>query len=124
MPRHAIRGDPGPVAVHTSPVTRPLTGFPFLDADWAARLVRSYGTEAAAVLAGARTAADLGERFGWNLTEREVRWLMEREWARTAEDVLWRRSKLGLRLGAGEAARLEAFMAAEAGAAALGRATG
>ena len=32
MPRHAIRGDPGPVAVHTSPVTRPLTGFPFLDA--------------------------------------------------------------------------------------------
>ena len=56
--------------------------FPFLDAAWAARLVRGYGTEAAAMLAGARTAADLGERFGWDLTEREVRWLMEREWAR------------------------------------------
>ena len=85
-------------------------GFPFLDAAWAARLVRGYGTEAAAMLAGARTAADLGERFGWDLTEREVRWLMEREWALTAEDVLWRRTKLGLRLDAGEAARLEEWM--------------
>ena len=65
---------------------------------WAARLVRSYGTEAATLLAGARTADDLGERFGWDLTAREVDWLIEREWARTAEDVLWRRSKLGLRL--------------------------
>ena len=63
--------------------------------------MRGYGTEAAAMLDGARTAADLGERFGWDLTEREVRWLMEREWARTAEDVLWRRTKLGLRLDAG-----------------------
>ena len=88
-------------------------GFPFLDAGWAGRLVRGYGTEAAAMLAGARTAADLGERFGWDLTEREVRWLMEREWARTAEDVLWRRTKLGLRLDAGEAARLAEWMAAE-----------
>jgi glycerol-3-phosphate dehydrogenase len=91
-------------------------GFPFLDAAWAARLVRGYGTEAAAMLAGARSAADLGERFGWDLTEREVRWLMEREWAMTAEDVLWRRTKLGLRLDAGEAARLGEWMAAEAGA--------
>ena len=65
------------------------------------------------MLAGARTAADLGERFGWDLTEREVRWLMEREWAVTAEDVLWRRTKLGLRLDAGEAARLAEWMAAE-----------
>ena len=89
-----------------------MAGFPFLDAAWAARLVRGYGTEAAAMLAGARTAADLGERFGWDLTEREVRWLMEREWAVTAEDVLWRRTKLGLRLDAGEAARLAEWMAA------------
>jgi glycerol-3-phosphate dehydrogenase len=64
------------------------------------------------MLEGARGAADLGHGFGWNLTEREVRWLMQREWARTAEDVLWRRTKLGLRLDAGEAARLEAWMAA------------
>ncbi len=88
--------------------------FPFLDADWAARLVRGYGTEAAAMLAGARTTEDLGERFGWSLTEREVRWLMTREWAVTAEDVLWRRTKLGLRLDAAETARLAAWMTAEA----------
>ena len=85
--------------------------FPFLDAAWAGRLVRAYGTEAAAMLG--RRAHGGGSRaaFGWNLTEREVRWLIEREWARSAEDVLWRRTKLGLRLDAGEAARLEAWMA-------------
>ena len=60
--------------------------------------MRGYGTEAEAMLDGAGAADDLGERFGWDLTEREVRWLMEREWALTAEDVLWRRTKLGLRL--------------------------
>ena len=93
--------------------------FPFLDRRWAERLVRDYGTEAAELLAGAGTAADLGERFGWDLTEREVRWLMQREWARTAEDVLWRRTKLGLRLTEAEAARLDAFMSATADTAAL-----
>jgi glycerol-3-phosphate dehydrogenase len=84
--------------------------FPFLDPRWAARLVRGYGTEAATLLEGARAAGDLGERFGWDLTEREVRWLVEREWARTAEDVLWRRTKLGLRLAPPESARLAAFL--------------
>ena len=68
----------------------------------------------------ARTSAS---GFGWDLTEREVRWLMEREWARTAEDVLWRRTKLGLRLGPDETARLAAFMqgVAEPAAARCGR---
>ena len=93
--------------------------FPFLDRRWAERLVRDYGTEAAELLDGAGTAAALGERFGWDLTEREVRWLMSREWARTAEDVLWRRTKLGLRLTEAEAARLDAFMSATADTAAL-----
>ncbi|HRO12412.1 MAG TPA: glycerol-3-phosphate dehydrogenase [Amaricoccus sp.] len=98
--------------------------FGFLDAGWAMRLVRCYGTEAAELLAGARGADDLGARFGWNLTEREVRWLMEREWARTAEDVLWRRTKLGLRLGVEEAARLGDWMAAAGCGAARGLAAG
>ena len=74
-------------------------------------MVRAYGTLAARLLEGAHRAEDLGRRFGWNLTEREVRWLMEREWAVSADDVLWRRSKLGLRLDAAEAARLADFMA-------------
>jgi glycerol-3-phosphate dehydrogenase len=83
----------------------------FLDDRWARRLVRAYGTLAARMLEGASRAEDLGRRFGWNLTEREVRWLMDREWAVSADDVLWRRSKLGLRLDAAEAARLGDFMA-------------
>ncbi|TVQ53577.1 MAG: glycerol-3-phosphate dehydrogenase [Rhodobacteraceae bacterium] len=91
---------------------------PFLDAAWALRLVRAYGVEAAEVLGGAETAEALGRRFGWNLTEAEVRWLMTREWARTAEDVLWRRSKLGLRLTPEEAAALDAWMRGEAASAA------
>ena len=84
---------------------------PFLTERWARRLVRAYGTEAQGLLDGAETAEDLGRDFGATLTEREVRWLMRHEYARTADDVLWRRSKLGLRLSTGEAAALDAFMA-------------
>jgi glycerol-3-phosphate dehydrogenase len=85
---------------------------PFLEPEPARRLVRAYGTEAAALLAGARQMGDLGRDFGAGLTEREVEWLMDREWARTAEDVLWRRSKLGLRLSPQAAGELDAWMAA------------
>jgi glycerol-3-phosphate dehydrogenase len=68
---------------------------------------------------GIGSEADWGELFGADLTEREVRYLIEHEWARTAEDVLWRRSKLGLRLSQAEAERLGDFMReALAGAAA------
>jgi glycerol-3-phosphate dehydrogenase len=56
--------------------------------------------------------ADLGQAFGATLTESEVRYLMSMEWARTAEDVVWRRSKLGLRLSADEIAALDAWMVA------------
>ena len=84
--------------------------YPFLDEEWARRLVRTYGTEAKAWLDGAGSAADLGEKLGATLTAAEVRWLMEREWARRAEDVLWRRTKLGLRLSEREAAHLDDWM--------------
>jgi glycerol-3-phosphate dehydrogenase len=49
---------------------------------------------------------NLGEHFGAGLTEREVRYFMEREWARSAEDILWRRSKAGLHLDAAQCARV------------------
>ncbi len=84
--------------------------FPFLDEPWARRLVRAYGTQAADLLGDATSADALGQRFGWNLTEAEARWLMTREWARTAADILWRRSKLGLRLSEAEAAALDSWM--------------
>ena len=86
---------------------------PFLEPEEAARLARLYGTEAAMLLAGARARADLGARFGPAITEAEVRHLMTREWARTAGDVLWRRTKEGLRTDDADAAALEDFMRAE-----------
>ena len=83
---------------------------PFLSDFWAGRLVRAYGTEAPSVLAGAARPEDLGEDFGATLTAREVSWLMDHEFARTAADVVWRRSKLGLRMTAEQVARVDAFM--------------
>ncbi|WP_370282437.1 glycerol-3-phosphate dehydrogenase [Pseudooceanicola sp.] len=85
--------------------------YPFLTDFWARRLIRAYGTDAWRLLGDARSAADLGEAFGATLTGAEIEWLMSHEYARTAEDVIWRRSKLGLRLSGGEVARLEAWMA-------------
>ena len=100
------------------PLAARLRGeFPFLTAPWALRLVRAYGTQAADLLAGAAEAADLGHDFGATLTEREVRWLMEREWARTADDILWRRSKLGLRLTREQALALDDWMGRDRAAA-------
>lgn len=72
--------------------------FAFLSDRWALRLVRAYGTEVADVLGHAKDKQDLGEDFGADLFQREVQWLMENEFVRTAEDVVWRRSKLGLRM--------------------------
>ncbi|MDP2064309.1 MAG: glycerol-3-phosphate dehydrogenase [Phaeovulum sp.] len=89
-----------------------IADYPFLTPAWAARLVHAYGTEARRILAGAKTAAALGRDFGGSLTEAELRWLMAEEFARSAEDVLWRRSKLGLRLDTGQVAALAEFMGA------------
>jgi len=61
-------------------------------------MVRAYGTDTTNVLGNARSEIQLGTHFGATLYEAEVRWLIEREWALTAEDVLWRRTKLGLHL--------------------------
>ena len=83
---------------------------PFLEGRWAKRLVRAYGTEAAQIVEGANAIEDLGEDFGATLTAREVDWLMAKEYARTANDVVWRRSKLGLRLTGDQIARIDAYM--------------
>ncbi|WP_284165928.1 glycerol-3-phosphate dehydrogenase [Frigidibacter sp. SD6-1] len=89
---------------------------PFLSDYTCRRLARAYGTEAAKIVAGASRSEDLGRAFGAGLTEREVDWLMTREFARTAEDVVWRRSKLGLRMTAGEIAELDLWMKGRAAA--------
>lgn len=85
---------------------------PFLGQARALRLAHAYGTRAMRFLAAARSAEDLGRDFGAGLTEAEVTYLKSEEWARTAADVLWRRSKLGLKLPAEAAPAIDAFLAA------------
>lgn len=86
------------------------TDYPFLGRDWAQRLVRAYGTEAREMLGEAATAEDLGRDFGATLTEREVIWMLDREFAETSGDILWRRSKLGLLLEQHQVAALDSFI--------------
>ena len=87
--------------------------YPFLQPSHARRMVRAYGTHARDVLGEAACFDDLGRHFGASLTEREVRWLMTREFACTADDVVWRRSKLGLRMTDDEIAGLASWMASQ-----------
>jgi glycerol-3-phosphate dehydrogenase len=83
----------------------------FLSEAEAQRLVAAYGTRLAAILGDAKDRADLGPAFGPGLTGAEVRHLMEREWARFPDDILWRRSKLGLTMPAQDREALAKFMA-------------
>ena len=106
----ALPGGDIPVDAHVETEAELRADYPFLDESWARRLVRTYGSEAPDMLADAQSAADLGRTFGGNLTEQEVRWLMENEWARSADDILWRRTKLGLRLTEGQARELDLWM--------------
>ncbi|SCM75168.1 sn-glycerol-3-phosphate dehydrogenase, aerobic, FAD/NAD(P)-binding [uncultured Pleomorphomonas sp.] len=84
---------------------------PGIDPTLIERLVRTYGTRTETILAGAATTADLGRDFGAGLTEAEVRYLVREEWARSADDILWRRTKLGLHLPKEAAAEIDAFIA-------------
>ena len=84
--------------------------YPFLDEFWARRLVKAYGTDARLILGDAKSTGDMGKGFAGTLTEREIVWLMEKEYACTAQDVVWRRSRLGLRMSKAEVAELEIWM--------------
>jgi glycerol-3-phosphate dehydrogenase len=77
-----------------------------------ARLSRAYGTRLRDMLGDSASAADLGRDFGAGLYEAELRWLRDREFARTADDVLWRRTKLGLVMSKEQAEAVEEWMAA------------
>ena len=83
---------------------------PYLAKAHAWRLARAYGTRAKLLLEGAKNLADLGQNFGSDLTQREVLYLVREEWAVSADDVLWRRSKLGLRLDAAAKVKLADYM--------------
>ena len=87
-----------------------LDKYNFIDEKWAIRLVKAYGTNAIHILNESNTVEDLGINFGWNLTEKEVLWLINMEFAKSAEDILWRRSKLGLRFSDDQVKYLENWL--------------
>ncbi len=84
--------------------------YPWLDAKTASRLARAYGTRTEVILGDAQSACDLGTDFGAGLTQAEIDYLVTQEFARTAEDILWRRSKLGLHLSPDERARVITYV--------------
>jgi len=83
--------------------------YPFLETAHALRLVRTYGTRATTMLGDASNVADLGICFGGDLYRREVEYLKKHEWARSAEDVLFRRTKLGIKFTKKQTAKLAKF---------------
>lgn len=91
-------------------VAQAIGRWPFLDQPHARRLVRAYGRRIERILKDAQSLDELGPRFAGDLTGAEVRYLVENEWAQSADDVLWRRSKLGLHLSAAERDAVAAWM--------------
>jgi glycerol-3-phosphate dehydrogenase len=83
---------------------------PFLSEAHARRLIRLYGTRAWRIVHGAKTSGDLGRVFGGDLTEAEVAYLADNEWAREADDILWRRTKLGLKVDSSAAQAINEFL--------------
>ena len=108
----AMPGGNFPVDGVPALTVRLLEQYPFLTQRWGKRMIKAYGLDAFELLGDAETELDLGQNFGADLTEREIAWLIENEFARTAEDIVWRRSKLGLRMTMLEIAALDDWMTA------------
>ncbi|MCG6883241.1 MAG: glycerol-3-phosphate dehydrogenase [Silicimonas sp.] len=102
-----LAGGDFPVDGFDAQVSSLEADYPFLDAFWARRLVRAYGTEARELLGDAKSAEDMGEAFGATITAKELDRAVDVEWVRSAEDFVWRRTKLGLRLDAAEIERID-----------------
>jgi glycerol-3-phosphate dehydrogenase len=106
----ALPGGDFPVDGLEAETTALMTACSTCEEPRARRLVRAYGTRARQLVTGVRSMADWGRTLAADLTEREVRYLMDHEWARTAEDILWRRSRLGLVASSAEIAALDEWM--------------
>ncbi len=87
-----------------------IRDYPFLARSHLERLVNAYGTRSSAILNNARKASDLGQWFHADFTEAEIRYLVAEEWAVSAADILWRRSKLGLWFSPQDVSALEEFL--------------
>ncbi len=105
--RAPLPGGAFPMGDFDGEVERVRRCHPFLPLAHARRLVRAYGTRVRTLVGDARTLEDLGRDYGAGLTEAELRYLIRHEWVRRADDVVWRRSKLGLRLNKAEIAAID-----------------
>lgn len=88
-------------------VDQMIADYPRFEREYLERLCRLYGTRAREILGSAKSINDLGQQFGGTLTGSEIDYLMLEEWAQTADDILWRRTKLGLVLSEGERSSLQ-----------------
>lgn len=91
-------------------VAKAQTDFPFAEAQLIRRLTRLYGTQVWALLKDCQQVSGLGRHFGADLYQAEVDFLVQEEWARRAADIVYRRTKLGLRMTAEEIAGLENYL--------------
>jgi len=89
--------------------------YPWLEKSILTRMMNAYGTRIHKILKGANAPEDLGQHFGAGLYEAEVNYMIREEWAKTEEDILWRRSKLGLHMSQDEQAALTRWLAARKG---------
>lgn len=105
-----LPGGDFPVDGLTNLIEEIQSNYPFLTNEWAYRLARSYGTFARQIYGAAGNISDLGPHFGATLYPQEVEWLIETEWALTANDILWRRSKLGLIFTQEQTEKLEEYL--------------
>jgi glycerol-3-phosphate dehydrogenase len=103
-------GDFEPLAFDAQ-VRRLGMNYPGMPQSLLRRFTRLYGTKARTILGDAKTTSELGAHFGADLYAAEVDYLVANEWARTAQDILWRRTKLGLRIGTDGVAALEQYLA-------------
>jgi glycerol-3-phosphate dehydrogenase len=108
----ALPGGDFPVDGYETLVAESLKKHPYLGDELARRLVRHYGTEIDNLLDGVASKKDLGRDFGGTLYESEVRYLMEFEWARRAEDVVFRRTRVGIGMSEKEITAIDDWMAA------------
>jgi len=91
-------------------LARVRSKYPFLGDSRSMRMAHAYGSDIWQLLGDAATAADLGPDFGCGLTGREVDYLIAKEWARSADDILWRRSKLGISMTPEQAVHLDGWI--------------
>lgn len=89
-----------------------IQSYPWMPAELLQDYVRNYGTLVHTILDGCHSVADLGEYFGGSLYEKEVEYLVDHEWARSSDDILWRRSKKGLQLNDDEINHLSKHLSA------------